>query len=452
MKEPRSHRPHIVLITCHDIGRYIGCYGVRTVHTPHLDRLAATGVRFDRAFTVAPSCSPSRAALATGRYPHSNGVMGLAHPPFGWSLHLDEWHLAAILADQGYETHLFGLQHVTHRVDELGFNYLHGFDPARGCHEHAIGRNVTARLAEFLSEPLSGAPLYLEINLEEPHRPYDQGGARPDGSLGVTIPRYLPDSPETREEMAELQGAIRQADDAVGEILAMLDDAGLDGNTLTIFSADHGLAMPRAKCTLYDPGLEIALLMRWAEGGLGAARVVSELISNVDVLPTILDAVHVPVPGSVQGRSFFSLLRGDAYLPRSEIFAEKTYHSYYDPMRAIRTERFKFIRNVEVTYRVEVPGDVQRGAIFRSRPWEYTDAQHPPTELYDLDGDPLELDNMSGEPDYREVEEDLSRRLRNWMAETGDPLLKGWIPSPQAEALQATARSPAPETHRRPGG
>lgn len=435
-----SERPHIVMMTCHDIGKHFGAYGVSTVHTPNLDRLAATGVRFDRAFTVAPSCSPSRAALATGRFPHENGVMGLAHPPFTWSLRPDERHIAAILLDHGYETHLFGHQHVTRDISQLGFQHLHGFDRLRGCHEHAIGRNVTARVEEFVVEPLSGKPLYIEINLEEPHRPYDQGGARPDSSLGVTIPPYLPESAEAEAEMADLQGAIRQADDAVGMILDLLDKGGLDRNVLVIFSADHGLAMPRAKCTLYDPGIEIGLLMRWPEAGLTGGRVVREMISNIDVMPTVLEAIGVPVPRSVRGYSFFPLLQGRQYIARTVVFAEKTYHTYYDPMRAIRTERFKYIRNLETTCAVEVPADIQRGAIFRSQPGVYTDVQHAPVELYDLDRDPVELNNLSGDPEYGEVKSRLSHRLMDWMDETNDSLLRGWIPSPEAEAFRAAAQ------------
>lgn len=432
MSDSATQRPHIVLMTCHDIGRHLGAYGVQTVRTPHLDRLAAEGVRLARAFTVAPSCSPSRAALATGRFPHSNGVMGLAHPPFSWSLHPGEQHLAVILEAVGYETHLFGHQHVAPHAGRLGFQHLHGFDEIRGCHEWAIGTNVTARLARFLGEPHSGRPLYLELNLEEPHRPYDQGGAKPDDSLGVTIPAYLPRNSESREEMADLQGAIYQADAAVGDILRLLRDAGLDENTLVIFAADHGIAMPRAKCTLYDPGIEIAVLMRWGSGRLAGGGVIHDMISNVDILPTILEMLGAPVPTTVQGRSFYRSLKGDSSLARTSIFAEKTYHTYYDPMRAIRTERFKYIRNFEVTCRVEVPGDVQRGAVFRSDPGRYTDVQHPQAELYDLDQDPLEMDNLIGNSEYAEVEDRLANRLSDWMAETGDPLLLGWVPSPQA--------------------
>lgn len=423
-------RPHILLIICHDLGRHLGCYGVQTVHTPHLDELAAEGVRFERAFCVSPGCSPSRATLATGRYPHSNGVMGLTHPPFLWDLNPGELHAAQILEQAGYETHLFGHQHVTPHVARLGFHELHGFDRLLGCHEHALGSNVVRRLRGLLGSSLPDKPLYIEVNLEEPHRPYDQGGAEPDETKGVFVPGYLPPGPAARQEMAALQGAIRHADLAVGQILARLRAAGLEENTLVVFTADHGLAMPRAKCTLYDPGIEVALLMRWPAGGIGGGGVMPRMVSNVDILPTVLEAAGVAAPDGVQGRSFLALLRNEPYEARTAVYAEKTFHSYYDPMRTVRTERFKYIRNFETAFRVEVPGDIQAGAIFRAHAELYSGGEHPDVELYDLEADPLEHRNLAGDPGFVQVERELANQLREWLTDTADPLLHGPVSSP----------------------
>src|SRR5256885_1198977 len=114
-------RPHILQIICHDLGHHLGCYGIRTVRTPTLDRLAADGVRFASSFCTSPGCSPSRAALATGRYPHSTGLRGRAHAPFGWQLAPGERHIAALLADSGYHAVLFGLQHAPYQPEGLGW-------------------------------------------------------------------------------------------------------------------------------------------------------------------------------------------------------------------------------------------------------------------------------------------------------------------------------------------
>lgn len=345
--------------------------------------------------------------------------------------------MAGLLAEAGYETHLFGHQHVSPHVRRLGFQHLHGFDGLTDCHEPALGKNVVRRFEEFMAAPLPSGPLYMEINLEEPHRPYDQGGAVPDRREGVTVPPYLPDSEASREEMAAFQGAVRQADAAVGRILELTERNGRE--TLIVFSADHGVAMPRAKCTLYDPGLEIALLLRWRGGRLTGGRRVGEMVSIIDVLPTVLELIGVEIPPQVQGVSFLPLLRGEPATPRAAIYAEKTYHTYYDPMRAIRTERFKYIRNFEVTPRVEVPGDIQGGAIFRADPRVYTDVQHVPIELYDLTADPAELTNLAGKSEYTDVELWLDTRLWTWMEETDDPLLRGPVESPAAAAARVRA-------------
>ncbi|HEY8448506.1 MAG TPA: sulfatase [Thermomicrobiales bacterium] len=426
-----DRRPHVVLITCHDLGRFLGCYGVATVSTPHLDALAADGVRLEQAFCVAPQCSPSRSALATGRYPHANGVMGLAHDAFGWDLHPRERHIAQILGEHGYETHLFGLQHVSTRTERLGFHQVHR-------------RALSPEVAEDVEAVLSGArpeqPFYLEINLEEPHRPYDQGGVQPDASRGVTVPPYLPDTDAAREEFAALQGAVRQADQSVGRVLAALEKAGLSRQTLVLYTTDHGLAMPRAKCTLYDAGLEVAAIFRWPEGGIAGGRTVGALISNVDFLPTLLDACGIAAPGNLHGRSFLPLLRGEAGEHRDAIFAEKTFHSYYDPMRAIRTRRYKLIRNFETSFLVEVPGDIQPGPIYRTELQRYVLATHPDLELYDLERDPLEEHNLAGDQEYAAIQAELDARLWQWMEETGDPLLEGPVVSPAYRRAMAARR------------
>jgi len=247
----------------------------------------------------------------------------------------------------------------------------------------------------------------------------------------LVVPAYLPAGPEAVAELTELHGATAEMDAAAGRVLAALDRSGRAEKALVIFTTDHGLAMPRAKCTLYDPGLEVALIVRWPGGGFSGELAKAELVSNIDVLPTLLEAVGADIPVGVQGRSLLPLLRGGAYEPRDAIFAEKTFHSYYDPMRCIRTKRHKFIRNFETAFAVEVPGDIQRGAIFRADPSRYSADRTSLVELYDLDSDPLEEHNLAGIQGVEEVERQLSGQLWDWMRETKDPLLDGPISSPR---------------------
>ena len=224
--------------------------------------------------------------------------------------------------------------------------------------------------------------------------------------------------------MTAVEQTITAMDRSAGRVLAALERAGRAENALVVFTTDHGLAMPRAKCTLYDPGLEVALIMRWPGGNIGSGAVNADLVSNIDVLPTLLESCGIPIPAHVQGRSLFGG-------KREAVFAEKTFHSYYDPMRCIRTRRHKFIRNFESAFAVEVPADIQQGAIFRANAGRYSTDRPSALELYDLEADPLEERNLTGTPSLRAVEDELSTALWDWMKETDDPLLRGPVPSPR---------------------
>jgi arylsulfatase A-like enzyme len=399
---PRPLARDIVVMTTHDVGRHLHCYGQASVVSPNLDALAADGVRFAQAFATAPQCSPSRASLASGMYPHNNGVMGLAHPGFDWALAVP--HAAAILAEHGFQAHLFGGQHVTPHPDRLGF---HGMHP-------------TSDFQKVLTQRGKDQRLYIEINFEETHRPYPPAGEPPKG---LAIPGYLPDGPEAVEEMTAVEQAIAMMDKSVGRVLSALDHAGRADDALIVFTTDHGLAMPRAKCTLYDPGLEVALLVRRPAGWIGRGATNSELVSNIDVLPTLLESCGLPVPAQVQGQSLFGP-------GRDALFAEKTFHSYYDPMRSIRTHRHKLIRNFESAFAVEVPADIQLGPVFRANPGRYSADRPSIVELYDLEADPLEQHNLAGRQELADVGRRLSDRLWEWMRETADPLLEGPVASP----------------------
>jgi N-sulfoglucosamine sulfohydrolase len=424
--------PNILFFTCHDLGQHLGCYGRSTVPSPALDALARSGVLFERSFCTAPQCSPSRAALHTGRYPHATGMLGLAHEPFGWRLRPGERHMAERLHELGYATALVGMQHVTarDRAAELGYDEVRPVRPAGEEAEAAVG---------LLAELSRREPFYLEVGFEEPHRPYDFGGAQPEASRGVAIPGYLPQTPEARQDLAAFQGAVRQMDAGVGRVLAALDQLGLAEGTWVVFATDHGIAMPRAKGTLYDPGIEAALLMRWPGGGVGGGAGCAELVSNVDVVPTLLDGLGQPLGPELQGRSLWPLLHGRRDRPREDVFAEKTYHTHYEPMRAVRTATHKLIVNFEIGQAVDVPTDVQQSPIYPQLLRRFAPPR-PTVELYDLTSDPWEQTNLADEPGLTAVQRELVDRLRRWMGETEDPILDGPIASPYYAAALARLR------------
>lgn len=415
---------NLIVIDCHDLGQHLGCYGQETVPSPNLDALAARGVRFANSFCTAPQCSPSRAGLYTGRFAHANGMLGLAHPPFNWHMHPDEVHLARYLQAAGYHTAHIGVQHVTTRTEDAV--HALGFDSVAPT---PAPLEIVRKAADFLKSA-HDRPFFLNIGFDEPHRDahgrYTQ--AAPDRSRGVRIPPYLPQTPEAADEFAELQGVIGLMDAAVGHIWDALEASGLRDDTWLIFTTDHGLAMPRAKCTLYDPGIQTALIMHAPGLGLTGGRVYDPMISNVDLVPTLLDMLGLPMPDNLHGRSFAALLRGQAYSPRAEVFAGKTFHTAYEPQRAIRTDRYKLVWNAEVDI-INVPGDIMHSPIYPQMIDRLT-VERPPLELYDLQADPLEMHNLIDAPEFTPVVIDLRQRLLAWMQATEDPLLDGPVASP----------------------
>jgi N-sulfoglucosamine sulfohydrolase len=419
----RASLPNILFINCHDLGQHLGCYGVSGVCSPVLDRLAQEGVRFRRSFCSAPQCSPSRASMFTGRYPHSNGVMGLAHAYFHWDFNPGERHLAGILRDVGYATALVGHQHETHRPE------LRGWSDIAPTDEDSVSEVATTFLSRFSD---AGRPFYLQVGFQRPHRHATASGYRspPDDRRGVTIPPYLVEEASAREDLAGFQGDIATLDRHVGVILEELGRLGRDADTLVIFTTDHGIPYPRAKCSLYDPGLETALILRWPDG-IHGGRVVDDMISNVDYVPTLLDILRLPQLQTAQGQSFAALLRGGTgYSPRTEIFAEMTYHQYYDPRRCIRTDTHKLVANFSAAPFFMDPSQQWRPKTVTLVPPDPSLAFHEPLELYDLTRDPLEHLNLAGRPEYAATEADLRRRLLGWMEATSDPLLHGAVTSP----------------------
>jgi arylsulfatase A-like enzyme len=345
-------------------------------------------------------------------------VLGLAHPPFGWRLDRRERHVAQLLGGAGYRTVLVGMQHLVEHGSERELGYEQVFPVAPACVEADRAVSLLGELAA------QDRPFYLEVGFEEPHRPYDFGNARPDDSRGLAVPPFLPDMPESRLDFAAFQGAIRQMDAAVGVILAGVDELGLTSSLCVVFATDHGMAMPRAKCTLYDPGIEVALLWRWPAGGVERGRVISDLVSNVDVAPTLLEGLGLSLdlgsPG-FDGQSLWPLLSvtgrySSSYVPRSEVFVEKTFHTYYEPMRAIRTAHHKLIVNFEISTTVDVPTDIRASPIYPLLLPEL-DTVRAPVELYDLDIDPWEQRNQADHPNYTAIRAELSHRLLRWMQE-----------------------------------
>jgi arylsulfatase A-like enzyme len=414
-------RPNILQIIWHDLGRHLHCYGWQSARSPNLDRLASEGALFERAFCTAPLCSPSRGALMTGRYPHQNGLMGLTHR--SWRFNKGERFLPQLLRDAGYQTLLFGLQHEVPvgQAAELGYGEAWEQPNDR---EHVVGRFS----AWIGSAAAKERPFFACCGFREVHRLHSRGVYTPDKTPNVQLPHYLPDLPSVREDLAGYEGLIDAGDEAVGAMLSALDRSGLAANTLVLFTTDHGTDMPRAKSSLYDPGIETALIVRLPGVVKPGARI-RHLISNVDVLPTYLNLAKTDMPSNLVGHSFWPLLVGKPYRRRTEIFAERTWHATYDPIRCIRTERHKFIHNFRPGKPCLVPPEfIEKVGVEETE--KHFAVARPEFELYDLEKDPDEFSNVAGRADYADVEAKLRAQLQRFLEDTEDPILWGDIPHP----------------------
>ncbi len=410
--------PNIVIVTTHDTGRFIGPYGVSTVRTPNLDRLAAEGVRFN-AYTTAPQCSPSRASLTTGRYPHANGTLGLTHAHFAWDLKSDAKALPVLLRPAGYRSGHFGVEHAARDGHRLGNDVFDATRDPDAILRHAAG---------FIDDR-EDAPFLLQIGFSQTHRvPGHHFGNQPFDERGVTVPAYLVDGPDTRADLADFQGCVNLADGLIGRVMDLVDDRGLANETLVIYVSDHGIAFPRAKCTLYDAGIQIALLARLPGSALSGGKSPSGMVTIMDVVPTVLELAGLDLPDDIHGRSLLPVAGGAQGW--DQIFIEKTYHSYYDPMRGLRTAHWKYIRNFEAGLGVEIPSDVAGSGAYRDLAGKLEPSHHAPVELYDLQVDPNEFENLADNPEFAHIRRDLDATLHAWMRETADPLLDGPIASP----------------------
>jgi arylsulfatase A-like enzyme len=424
-------RPNVVLITCHDLGQHVGCYGVEAVETPNLDGLAERGVRFENACATAPVCSPARGSLLTGRYPQSNGLLGLTHGPWWWSLGDDETCLPALLREAGYDTHLAGFQHVVDDPRRLGVDAVHSED---------CDAAETAAAARTVFSDVGEGPVYAQFGFTEVHRPFD---AAPGTDEDVFVPPYLEATDAVREDFAAFQATIARLDRRVGELLDALEETGHRDDTVVVFAADHGIPHPGAKWTCRRPGLETALLMDGPGPAFERTDPVTSVVSGVDVAPTLLDVCGVSIPESVEGRSFRPHLEGDAGPPRDAAFAQFTEAMKRDnESRAVMTEDQHLIRYFDQGRSVDYPVavDPRRFAAHVER-MPTTGRPRPFVQLYDLDADPFELRDLAAEDGREEAVADLSSRLYQWMASVDDPLLDGRVRHPYYERALADLES-----------
>lgn len=434
-----ADRPNVLLIVSEDNGAELGCYGDPYARTPRLDRLAAEGCRFANAYVTHAVCSVSRASFLTGLYPFQNGQIGLATHRYAMFRAWD--NLVGILKSQGYRTGLMGKLHVN---PESAFPFDFRWNDPKAI---SFNRRDVARIAEVAGEFFGevDGPFLLSVNYSDAHFPLlRQQHGLPENPLDGNDLRPLPfigaDSPRLREGTADYYNCLTRLDTGVGMLLDELDKAGKASRTLVIYIGDHGAQFSRGKATCYEGGLRIPMIVRWP-GGVKPGVVRDELVSTVDLLPTVLDAIGLPRRASLPGQSLLALANARKVPWRKYLFAERTaFHAAsFFPQRTMRDERYKVILNLLPERTNPVPGFYERheGSFFiygteqeelRTASADVQQAyrtwRNPPrVELYDLANDPWEFRNLADKPEMAGVKRRLVGELARFRKEHGDPLL-----------------------------
>lgn len=438
--------PNVLLIVSEDNGPELGCYGDPYARTPNLDRLAAEGVRFNRAFVAQAGCSQSRASFLSGLYPHQHGQIGLA--TWGFRLYREDTpNIPRSLKAAGYRTGLIGKLHIN---PESAFPFDFHEITGANFQRKQLG-DYTKHAASFIKA--SDTPFFLSVNFPDAHDPWlrqvDGLPKSPQTGAQVQAMPYLGiDPPAMRETVADYYNSLARLDTCVGELLAALEKSGKASNTMVIYLGDHGADFLRSKRTSYEGGLRIPLLIRWP--GKANPQVREELVSTIDLMPTVLAACGAAPVADLPGLPLQPLLANEPVAWRTHLFAEYHTHaaaSNYHPQRSVRTERFKLIENLlpdtlnpdyadtirkletAVKKHGETDGkDCIPKAIAAAPPEvrvAYAVMEKPPRyELYDLEADPHEFRNLAAVPEHAATLGELTQALTRWRQSTRDPLLE----------------------------
>jgi N-sulfoglucosamine sulfohydrolase len=421
-------RPNILWILSEDISPDLSCYGTPAVQTPNLDRLAGQGVRYTNAFTTAPVCSASRSAMITGMYQTSVGIHHhRSHRDDGYTLPAPVRMITEYFREAGYFT-----ANVTSAAPgvrgsgktDFNFKFKNAFD----------GSDWNQRKA--------GQPFFSQLSINVTHRGGHWKGLRqklknPVDPAKIKLPPYYPDHPVARDDWATYLDSIQMMDGYIGKILKRLDDEGLADNTVVIFIGDHGRCHVRGKQWLYDGGIHIPLIIRWP-GKLRAGQVCDDLVSAIDISATVLKIAGIEPPKYMEGRVFL----GPNAKKRDYIIAARDRcDETIDRIRCVRTKQYKYIRNFmperpytqinrykESSYPM-LPLMRKLYSEGKLTPVQalFMAPRKPDEELYDLQHDPYEINNLANSKKHQETLKKMRKILDKWIKDTGD---KGQFPEP----------------------
>lgn len=444
----QQSRPNIILFVADDHGTdALGCYGNPVIETPNLDKLSAEGVRFTNAYCTSASCAASRSVILTGMYGHATGSYGHVHDYHHFSTYDHVASLPVLLEAAGYLTARIGKYHVAPEA-VYRFEEILEADP----------RN-TVEMAEKCKDVLvSDQPFFLYFCTDDPHRgapfkpeQWDQPnnfGNKAEGYAGVEtkqydpadviVPDFLPDTKESREELAQYYQSVSRIDQGFGKLMAMLEASGKSENTIVIYISDNGIAFPGAKTTLYEPGIKLPCIVK-DPSIASKGRTNSAMISWVDLSPTILDMAEVDYSSTpFHGRSFKGILEQEEPVGWDEVNASHIFHeiTMYYPMRVHRSGNHKLIWNIAWRFEYPFASDLWAAStwqgIYRNE-GEYFGKRkvqdylfRPEFELYDLSADPNESNNLALEEEHQALLDSMKEKMKAFQKKTADPWLIMW--------------------------
>lgn len=462
--DAQNTQPNILFVISDDQSYpHASAYGSEFIDTPAFDRIADEGVLFTNAFSASPGCSPSRAAILTGRYPWQLEEAGTHASLFPNKFTV----LPDLLEDAGYDVGYTGKGWGPGDWEASGrarnptgpaFQEIKLTPP----HQYISDTDYAGNFEAFLEQKSADEPFYFWMGTSEPHRPFEESIGVSSGKKleHVSLPEYLPDTPEIRGDFSDYAVEIEWFDRHLGEAIALLEETGELENTLIIVTSDNGMPFPRAKANLYEDGFHVPLAIRWGEQVPGG-RVVSDLISLIDLTPTILEAAEVEYQGEYEmtGSSLIEMLRsqeqGILDASRDAVYSGRERHSSSRwnhlgyPQRSIRTHQYLYIRNfAPERWPAGSPRRIEDGTLtpmhsayhdidaaptmdvmtqqaddpYFNRYLHLAVGKRPAEELYDIENDPGCINNLALNPDYEEITERLRNRLSDKLEETGDPL------------------------------
>ncbi len=445
-------RPNIILMVADDHGiEALGCYGNSVIKTPAMDQLAAEGVKFNNGFCTTASCAASRSVILTGKQNHTNGTYGHAHGAHHFSCLSDIKTLPAYMNEAGYRTACIGKKHYAPE-SQFPFQVDMGDHPAATRNDIQMAelcRDFIEQDEPFFLYWCSCNPHRAGMLKDHPLRPNSFGNPPQDfpgdkeeiyDPADVIVPPFLNDTPEVRAELSQYYQAISRLDRGINRLMQILKDSGKYDDTVVIYISDNGAAFPEAKTTLYEPGMNLPLIVKSPlhekRGGI-----CNGLVTWADLAPTILDFAGSEVDESAfQGRSFKGIIdQGEPEDWYEEIYASHTFHEItnYYPMRVVRTRKYKFLYNIAHPLTYSSASDLWASCSWQGLLRDGSNKfgartveaylHRPKFELYDLENDPNEIDNLACKPEYQSLVDEFSTKLRKFQEDTNDPWLHKWI-------------------------